>query len=82
MPNIKSERNKTIDFLSEENPEYLAQCIRAKDTPFLLDEIRNTIIFGDFFTVTPFLPHSFVDLLIADPLTTLTKHLERPLFIK
>lgn len=69
MQKIKSERNKTIDFLPKENPEFLERCISAKDreTPFLLEEIRNNIIFGDLFTVAPLLPHSFVDLLIADP---------------
>ena len=63
---MKAGRNKTIDFTVEEGREYLEKCISINST-VSLDDIINTTILGDSFTIMPFLPENFVDLLIVDP---------------
>ena len=69
---MKAERNKTIDFLPEDAPEYLARCLRvAQDV--LLDAVCDRTICGDTFQVAPHLPRGFADLLIVDPPYNLTK---------
>ena len=69
---MKAERNKTIDFLPQDAPEYLARCLRvAQDVP--LDAVCDRTICGDTFQVTPHLPRGFADLLIVDPPYNLTK---------
>ena len=63
---MKAERNKTIDFLPEDAPEYLARCPRVtEDVP--LDAVCGRTICGDTFQVAPHLPRGFADLLIARP---------------
>ena len=43
---MKAERNKTIDFLPEDAPEYLARCLRVtEDVP--LDAVCGRTICGD-----------------------------------
>lgn len=69
---MKAERNKTIDFLPEDAPEYLARCLRVtEDVP--LDAVCGRTICGDTFRVAPHLPRGFADLLIVDPPYNLTK---------
>ena len=69
---MKAERNKTIDFLPEDAPEYLARCLRVtEDVP--LDTVCGRTICGDTFQVAPPLPRGFADLLIVDPPYNLTK---------
>lgn len=69
---MKAERNKTIDFLPEDAPEYLARCLRVtEDVP--LDAVCGRTICGDTFQVAPHLPRGFADLLIVDPPYNLTK---------
>lgn len=63
---MKAERNKTIDFPIEEGKPYLEKCISVTEKKSV-DEIINRTINGDTLSVTPFLPHKFVDLMIADP---------------
>ena len=69
---MKAERNKTIDFLPQDAPEYLARCLRvAQDVP--LNAVCDRTICGDTFQVAPHLPRGFADLLIVDPPYNLTK---------
>ncbi len=69
---MKAERNKTIDFLPQDAPEYLARCLRvAQDVP--LDAVCGRTVCGDTFQVAPHLPRGFADLLIVDPPYNLTK---------
>lgn len=69
---MKAERNKTIDFLPEDAPEYLTRCLRVtEDVP--LDTVCDRTICGDTFAVAPHLPRGFADLLIVDPPYNLTK---------
>ena len=69
---MKAERTKTIDFLPEDAPEYLARCLRVtEDVP--LDAVCGRTICGDTFQVAPHLPRGFADLLIVDPPYNLTK---------
>ena len=69
---MKAERNKTIDFLPQDAPEYLARCLRvAQDVQ--LDAVCDRTICGDTFQVAPHLPRAFADLLIVDPPYNLTK---------
>ena len=63
---MKAQRNKTIDFSLEEGKPYLEKCISVTEKKSV-PEIINRTINGDTLSVTPFLPHKFVDLLIADP---------------
>ena len=49
---MKAERNKTIDFLPEDAPEYLARCLRVtEDVP--LDAVCGRTICGDTFRRLP-----------------------------
>ena len=68
---MKAERNKTIDFLPQDAPEYLrAACAlrrMSRSTPC------GRTICGDTFQVAPHLPRGFADLLIVDPPYNLTK---------
>lgn len=65
---LKSPKNKTIDFPLEEGAAYLEKCVRPDTVQlFSVEQIQNQIIIGDIFSTIPKLPHSFVDLLIADP---------------
>ncbi len=63
---MKSSRNKTIDMSVEDGINYLKRCITVEKTCALSDVIDKTIC-GDTFEVLEYMPHNFVDLLIADP---------------
>ena len=69
---MKAARNRTIDLGVEEGARYLARCI-AVDAPAALDAILDRTIRGDMFSVLPYLPEKFVDLLIVDPPYNLDK---------
>jgi len=73
MAENKSSRNKTIDFSASEGKIYLERCIRPENMDFSSDAIRDKTILGDSFTTLPLLPHSFADLIIADPPYNLEK---------
>lgn len=74
MPEIKSIRNKTIDFPVHDAPQYLDRCLRlSAGQPCDFSTVKNQVIYGDSFQVLPLLPHSTVDLLIVDPPYNLTK---------
>ena len=63
---MKAAKNKTIDITVEEGRRYLERCITV-EAPTDIESIRNKTIYGDTFTVMPYLPKGFVDLLIVDP---------------
>lgn len=63
---MKASRNKTIDISVQEGQCYLEQCISVTEKKSV-EEILDKTIRGDLFEVAPFLPTSFVDLLIVDP---------------
>jgi len=69
---IKAKRNKTIDIPIEEGGNYLSQCLSVCSSIELSAILDKTII-GDIFSVVPFLPKKFVDLLIVDPPYNLDK---------
>lgn len=69
---MKAGRNKTIDISVEDGREYLERCISVVQKAETKD-ITDKIIHGDMFSVLPFLPDGFADLLIADPPYNLAK---------
>lgn len=71
---MKAKRNKTIDFPieSDEGKRYLTRCISVTQS-VPLEQIEGKTILGDALVVMPFLPHGFVNLLIADPFYNLDK---------
>lgn len=69
---MKAARNKTIDMSIEEGKVYLDRCISITD-PAGIESILNKTILGDCLEVIPFLPESFIDLLIVDPPYNLDK---------
>lgn len=70
---MKADRNKTIDISIDEGKEYLDKCIVVDDKTGV-DTILDKTIIGDMYTVIPFLPEKFVDLLIVDPPYNLNKN--------
>lgn len=69
---MKAERNKTIDITVEEGQHYLKRCVSVCSHTEISTILDKTII-GDTFSVVPFLPEKFVDLLIVDPPYNLDK---------
>ncbi len=69
---MKAPRNKTIDLTLKEGRHYLERC-RTVTQPVGIQNIENSTIYGDTFSVLPLLPEACVDLLIIDPLYNLTK---------
>lgn len=76
---MKAARNKTIDLSVEDGKEYLNRCVTVTKKVSLCD-IMNKTITGDCFEVLPFMPESFVDLLIVDPPYNLTKDFGESVF--
>ena len=66
MSKEKAERNKTIDISIKDGHQYLERCISV-DSKLELTEILDRTILGNCLEVLPYLPSSFVDLLIVDP---------------
>ncbi len=74
MTNIKSSRNKTIDFPLEEGKEYASRCIEHRSNePYLLQDICNKTIHGDTFSALQSIPRNCIDLAIVDPPYNLEK---------
>lgn len=67
---MKSERNKTIDFVPEKDDIYLSRCLTEES---LGENPTDSIVLGDAIRVLSRLPAQSVDLLIADPPYNLTK---------
>ena len=78
---MKADRNKTIDISIDEGKEYLDKCIVVDDKTGV-DTILDKTIIGDMYTVIPFLPEKFVDLLIVDPPYNLNKNFHGKKFKK
>ena len=72
MSKEKAERNKTIDISIKDGHQYLERCISV-DSKVKLTEILDRTILGNCLEVLPYLPSSFVDLLIVDPPYNLDK---------
>lgn len=69
---MKAYRNKTIDISVDDGSIYLQKCISVS-SPSTIKQILDKTIVGDTFSVLPYLPHSFIDLMIVDPPYNLTK---------
>lgn len=73
MRNVKSKRNKTIDFsLEEASPELIQEIIKP-DELLSVDQLKDKIINGDSFQVMSKLPNDTIDLALVDPPYNLTK---------
>ena len=72
MSKEKAERNKTIDISIKDGQQYLERCISV-DSKVELTDILDRTILGNCLEVMPYLPSSFVDLLIVDPPYNLDK---------
>lgn len=68
----KAPRNKTIDFPVAEGKQYLDRCVSISGE-VNIEAVLDRTILGDSLAVMPCLPHSFIDLLIADPPYNLDK---------
>lgn len=77
----KSARNKTIDLTIEEGAAYLHKCLSVSELQSVEQIVDRTIV-GDSFSVFPFLPEQFVDLLIVDPPYNLEKNYHGTKFSK
>lgn len=69
---MKAGRNRTIDLTVDEGRCYLERCISINKKASV-DDITDKTISGDAFSVLPFLPEAFVDLMIVDPPYNLDK---------
>ncbi len=69
---MKAGRNRTIDLTVDEGRCYLEKCISIKEK-VSVEDITDKTILGDAFSVLPFLPEKFVDLMIVDPPYNLDK---------
>jgi len=70
---IKSPKNKTIDFETQEGEIYLREVVSVSEQ-VEVEKILDKSILGDTFDVLSKLPNKFVDLLIVDPPYNLTKN--------
>lgn len=79
---LKSSRNKTIDFTEQEGINYINKCLFPSEqvNNLLLDEIENKIICGDSFLVLPKLPKEIFPLIIVDPPYNLSKQYDSSKF--
>ena len=78
---MKSSRNKTINISLKDGKSYLNKCIKWTNK-LKLDDIKNKIIIGDTFKVSPKLPKGIVDLMIVDPPYNLRKNYNGNIFKK
>lgn len=75
----RSSRNKTLTVSKKEYNLYKKNlCVVEK--PVSENDIKNKTISGNFFDVAKYIPHSFADLLIADPPYNLTKNFNGNIF--
>lgn len=70
---MKSPKNKTIDISVDEGRQYLDECLRLSEK-IVLGELLDSTVCGDTLQAVRFMPHKFVDLLIADPPYNLDKN--------
>ncbi len=77
----RAERNRTITLTARETSQYNQGLLRL-DSPVTKEQIINRTICQDLYTVTPFLPNKFVDLLFVDPPYNLTKDFNGTAFRK
>lgn len=78
----KSSRNKTINTTLEEGQIFFARVKRITSPINDINQILDSTICGDIFSIAPFLPKNSVDLLIADPPYNLTKSFNGKIFSK
>lgn len=78
----KSPKNKTINTTLEEGQAFFARTKRVSTPQKDINQILDSTICGDIFTIAPFLPRKSVDLLIADPPYNLTKSFNGKIFSK
>lgn len=70
---MKSPKNKTIDISVNEGQGYLDECLRLTGD-ISLNELLDRTVCGDTMQTVRFMPHGFVDLMIADPPYNLDKN--------
>ena len=75
----RASRNRTLS-CSVEELALFKQFLLSLDTEIHLDQISGRIINQDFFNAAPYLPHTFIDLLIMDPPYNLSKNYHGNLF--
>lgn len=77
MGAAKSKRNKTIDFvIDDETRRYTDRLLMESDDLMDMRLIRDRTIVGDSFQIMKKLPQGFVDLALIDPPYNLTKRYE------
>ncbi len=75
----RAPRNRTLTCSRDEVEKYSKKILQLSENASA-DTLVNRIIHGDFFTVAPFVPDQFIDLLIMDPPYNLTKSYNGNLF--
>ncbi|AFZ43773.1 DNA methylase N-4/N-6 domain protein [Halothece sp. PCC 7418] len=75
----RAPRNRTLT-CSEQEQARLSPCLLSVDSPVSVHDIAGKIINQDFFKTAPYLPQSFIDLLIMDPPYNLSKNYHGHLF--
>jgi len=78
---MKSDRNKTIDFSSDDGKHYMARCVTDIAEPNV-SAILNKTVCGDSLHLMSQMPRGFVDLLIVDPPYNLTKDFHGGKFLR
>ncbi|MDL2223741.1 site-specific DNA-methyltransferase [Bacteroidales bacterium OttesenSCG-928-M06] len=68
----RSPKNKTL-ILTQEDKEYFSQQFLIPKSSMTVGDIKNKTIHADLFSVLPYLPESFADLIIIDPPYNLSK---------
>ena len=81
MEKQKSARNKTIDLPLEECREYFERCLSV-EKGISHTELDDSVICGDFFETSRFLPDKSFALIIADPPYNLRKNYGGEVFSK
>lgn len=80
MPKEKAPNNRTIDTSLEQGGDYLSRCRQLSRPVADLEDLKNTVIWGDTFNTMPLLPRQSVDLMIVDPPYNLTKEYDGTTF--
>lgn len=69
----RAPRNRTLHISDSEKATFLANCLIPNGKKWSTNTINCRTVCGDFFAAAGCLPHSFADLVIADPPYNLTK---------
>jgi site-specific DNA-methyltransferase (adenine-specific) len=80
-PQMRAGKNRTITLSPEEITHYKGKLLRL-DGPARVADIIDKTICQDIFSVLPYLPPGFVDLLIVDPPYNLTKRFNEKRFTR